>query len=178
MASLSRAVFLDRDGTLIEDVGYPRDPERVQLLEGAVDGLRRLRAAGLQLVVIGNQSGVGRGLVTELEARAVHERFVAQLEHHGVRLDAAKYCPHAPWDGCACRKPQTQLLLEAAAELGVDLGSSYMVGDKASDVETGSRAGCRTILLRRDGERPTGADHVARDWAETVRIILDEIGAK
>lgn len=173
----SRAVLLDRDGTLIEDVGYPRDPEQVRLLEGAAEGLARLRGAGFRLVVIGNQSGIGRGLVTPLEARAVHERLVAQLEDHGAWLDAAKYCPHAPWEGCACRKPNTRLLVEAADELGLDLSNSFMVGDKASDMEAGSRVGARTILVSPDREEGIAADHIARDWGQIVQIVLGQDGA-
>lgn len=153
-----RAVFLDRDGTLIEDLDYAREPERVRLLAGVAQALSQLRASGFQLVVVSNQSGIGRGIISEREARAVHERFVALLTDEGIELDAVKYCPHAPEEGCACRKPAPGMLTDAASELGLDLRESFMVGDKDSDVEAGRRAGCRSILF-------------AGDWDEVTRYI-------
>ena len=171
------AVFLDRDGTLMEDVGYPRDPADVRLLDGAAEALAQLGRAGFRLVVVSNQSGIGRGLITAEEARTVHERFVAELEHRGVHLDGARYCPHAPDAGCECRKPAPGLLLAAADELGLDLEASFMIGDKAADVEAGRRAGCRTILLAPDGSAsdggsPAHADHVARTWPDALGFVL------
>ena len=166
------AAFLDRDGTLIVDVGYPRDPDGVTLLDGAAEALAALAASGLRLVVVSNQSGVGRGIVTPEQAEAVHDRFVAELAAEGIALDDAKYCPHAPGAGCACRKPEPAMLLEAAAELDLDLEASFMIGDKHSDVETGRRAGCRTVLLG-DADGAAAADCVAADWREAVAFILD-----
>jgi D-glycero-D-manno-heptose 1,7-bisphosphate phosphatase len=160
---LRPAVFLDRDGTLIEDVGYPRDPEAVRLLEGAPEALAALRRAGFALVVVSNQSGIGRGLVTREEAQAVHDRFVQELRAHGVELDDVRYCPHSPDDACACRKPAAGLLLDSARELDLDLTRSFMVGDKPDDVEAGRAAGCRTVLLGGDG---------AADWDEAVARML------
>ena len=170
--SLPAAVFLDRDGTLIEDVGYPRDPGRVRLLVGVPGGLRRLAEAGFRLVVASNQSGIGRGIVSEDEASAVHERFTALLGDQGITLDGAKYCPHGPEEGCECRKPEPGLLLSAAGEIGLDLESSFMIGDKHSDVEAGRRAGCRTVLLGPPGADAGGADHVAPDLAAATDWVL------
>lgn len=168
---MSRAVFLDRDGTLIQDPGYPSDPDGVRLVDGAVDALAALRSAGFALVVVSNQSGIGRGIVTPEQARSVHERFVAELAARGVELDDVRYCPHTPDAGCECRKPSPGLLRDAARELGVDLGSSFMVGDKPSDVEAGRRAGCRTVLL---APAPAGeADFVAAGWPDAVSYVLD-----
>ena len=160
---LRPAVFLDRDGTLIEDVGYPRDPETVRLVDGAPEALAALRRAGFALVVVSNQSGIGRGFVTREEAKAVHERFLRELRARGVELDDVRYCPHTPEDACTCRKPATGLLLDAARELGLDLARSFMVGDKPGDVEAGRAAGCRTVLLGGDG---------AADWDEAVARLL------
>ena len=160
---LRPAVFLDRDGTLIEDVGYPRDPETVRLVDGAPEALAALRRAGFALVVVSNQSGIGRGFVTREEAKAVHERFLRELRARGVELDDVRYCPHTPEDACTCRKPATGLLLDAARELGLDLARSFMVGDKPGDVEAGRAAGCRTVLLGGDG---------AADWDEAVAHLL------
>jgi D-glycero-D-manno-heptose 1,7-bisphosphate phosphatase len=140
-----RAVFLDRDGTLIEDPGYPKCPEQVRLLPGAAQAMRQLREAGFALVVISNQAGVGRGLITPGEAAAVHARFVELFAAEGVAFDDVRYCPHAPADGCACRKPSPRMIEESAARLGIALAKSFMIGDKESDVEAGRRAGCAGI---------------------------------
>ncbi len=171
-APASRAVFLDRDGTVIEDLDYARDPDRVRLLPGAAAGLARLQAAGFQLVLVSNQSGIGRRIITPEQARAVHERLVAILAGEGIALQSVKYCPHAPWEGCDCRKPEPGMLIAASEELGLDLASSFMVGDKPSDVEAGRRAGCRAVLLCSDAPRYDGADHVARDWGDMLDFIL------
>jgi D-glycero-D-manno-heptose 1,7-bisphosphate phosphatase len=162
---LRRAVFLDRDGTLIVDVGYPRDPEAVRFLDGALDALRALQAAGFLLVVVSNQSGIGRGLITPAEAQAVHARFSALLAEAGITLDSAKYCPHGPDQGCDCRKPAPGMLLEAADELGIDLTASFMVGDKAADVEAGQRAGAEAFQF------------VPGSWPEVVEAILERKAA-
>ena len=153
----TRALFLDRDGTLIVDVGYPRDPALVEILPGAVAALRAL-ARDWVLVVISNQSGIGRGLITPIEATAVHDRFVAAFAAEGVAFAGVYYCPHAPDAGCPCRKPAPGMLREAARDLGLDLATSVMVGDKAADVEAGIAAGGR-------GVRFTG------DWPATLVAI-------
>jgi D-glycero-D-manno-heptose 1,7-bisphosphate phosphatase len=142
-----RAVFLDRDGTLIRDAGYLADPAQVELLPKAIAGLELLRARGLPLIVVSNQSGVGRGMFTSAALEQVHRRMVELLAEHQVALDQAYYCVHAPWDGCACRKPLPGLIQQAARELAIDLRRSFMIGDKASDIAAGRRAGCRTILI-------------------------------
>lgn len=155
------AVFLDRDGTLIDDVGYISDPADVRLVSGAADALQALRAAGFRLVVVSNQSGLGRGLITQEQADDVHQRFVEELQHAGAQIDAAYYCPHAPEEGCDCRKPLPGLIIDAARELELDLERSFMVGNSDVDVAAGEAAGCRAILL---------ADSSA-DWPEAVRRI-------
>jgi histidinol-phosphate phosphatase family protein len=163
--------FLDRDGTLIEDVGYPRDPAAVRLLPGALDALVELRALGFGLAVVSNQSGIGRGLVTPEQAGAVHARFAELLAAGGIALDAAEYCPHAPWDGCECRKPGTLMLERVATALDAELERSFLVGDKPSDVEAGRRMGLRTVLLAPGGAAGHGADHVVTDWAEVLDAV-------
>jgi histidinol-phosphate phosphatase family protein len=170
------AVFLDRDGTLIEDLGYPREPERIRLLDGVGAGLRTLRDAGFALVVISNQSGIGRGIIDPAEATAVHDRFITLLGAEQVQLDAAYYCPHAPSDGCDCRKPEPTMLLRAAADLDISLADSFMVGDKLSDAQAGRRAGCRTIVLGDDGDADDDAvDATAPGWDAVVRTIMGEV---
>ena len=139
------ALFLDRDGTLIVDTGYPRDPAIVEVLPGAIEALREL-GQRYPLVIISSQSGVARGLITEDEARAVHERVIELFADGGVTFAGAYYCKHLPDAGCPCRKPAPGLFHDAARELGIDLSASIMIGDKASDVEAGDAAGCETVL--------------------------------
>lgn len=170
---------MDRDGTVIWDAGYPRDPADVAVIPGAVDALAELARRGFAVVVVSNQSGIGRGLVTPEQADAVHDRFVAVLQDLGVRIDGAYYCPHAPDEGCSCRKPSPELVFRAAEDLGLDVAASFMVGDKPVDVETGGRAGCTTILLALRGDPGShDADHVARSWEDvTAAILRPEVGA-
>jgi histidinol-phosphate phosphatase family protein len=131
------ALFLDRDGTLIVDVGYPRDPEQVEPLPGVLDALRALQTR-YALVIISNQSGLARGTITPAESAAVHARVVAIFAAAGITFAGAYYCPHGPDDACRCRK--------AARDLDLDLAASIMIGDKRADVEAGEAAGCgRTI---------------------------------
>jgi rfaE bifunctional protein nucleotidyltransferase chain/domain len=171
--SLRPAVFLDRDGTLIVDVGYPREPEQVRLIPGCARALAALKELGFALVVVSNQSGVGRGLVSADEAERVHRRFTEVLAEQGVVVDGVYYCPHAPEDGCACRKPSPELLLRAAAELELCLPRSFMIGDKPSDTEAGREAGCRTILLRAGSvsDGPQAVAHVSGSEAEPDRVV-------
>lgn len=157
------AIFLDRDGTLIADPGYLRDPALVRLLPGVSEGLRRLASAGYALVLISNQSGVGRGLITPDELEAVHRRTWALLEAEGLPLSGAWYCTHRPELRCACRKPAPGLLRAAAAALSLPLERSWMIGDRPSDVDAAQAAGSRAVLL--DAETP--------DLVAASRLILD-----
>jgi len=141
------AIFLDRDGTLIEEVGYLSYPAQVRLLPGVAGALARLRAAGFALVVISNQAGVGRGLFPLERVYAAMASLRRLLRAEGVELDAIYFCPHAPQAGCACRKPGTELIERAADDLLLRARGSAMVGDKALDVETGKRAKIRSVLV-------------------------------
>lgn len=167
---MTRAVFLDRDGTVNEEVGYLGHPDGLRLLPGVTAALAALQAAGWQLVIVSNQSGVGRGLFPLDAVAAVDARLRALLAAAGVRLTASYYCPHAPWESCDCRKPAPGLLLRAAADLGIDLSRSYMVGDQPRDVAAGRAAGCRTILLG-DGTDPA-ADLVLPDLPTAAAWIV------
>ncbi len=154
MAVSVRAVFLDKDGTLVEDVPYNVDPAQILLMPGAGEGLRRLNAAGYRLVVVSNQSGVARGLFPESALAGVERRLRELLREEGVPLDGFYWCPHHP-EGtvaayavdCDCRKPAPGLILRAAREQGIDLARSWFVGDILHDVEAGRAAGCTTVLL-------------------------------
>jgi histidinol-phosphate phosphatase family protein len=143
-----RCAFLDRDGTLIVEKHYLRDPGAVELLPRAADGLRELRGLGFRLVLVTNQSGVGRGYFGVADVEAVHSRLEALLAAAGVRLDGIYWCPHRPEEGCACRKPAPGLVERACADLALDPTRSVMIGDKACDIEMGRRCGMTTILVR------------------------------
>ncbi|MBI2192463.1 MAG: HAD family hydrolase [Planctomycetes bacterium] len=154
MNNAGKAVFLDRDGTVIRDVGYLSAPEDVHLLPYAARGILRMRELGYRVVLVTNQSGIARGYFTEDDFKRVEARMEEELAARGAGLDAVYYCPHLPGGAvaayaieCECRKPKPGLILRAARELGIDLGASVMVGDTEADIQAGRRAGCRTILL-------------------------------
>lgn len=154
-------LFLDRDGTLMEDVGYPKDPSDVRLLPGAADAVRELVSLGYVPAVVSNQSGIARGLVTPEQADEVHRRFVEMFEQaSGVRVPAY-YCPHGPDDGCDCRKPKTALLRRAASDLDMVGRPGAMVGDKPSDVDAARAAGYHGVLLD--------------DWRDVTRVLRERL---
>lgn len=191
MTAGRRFVFLDKDGTLVEDLPYNVDPGRIRLARGAEAGLRRLHAAGFGLAVVSNQSGVARGLFPESALAAVERRLRRLLAEIGVPLAGFHYCPHHPDAevvayrlSCSCRKPAPGLLTRAAREHGADLGRSFLVGDILDDIEAGSRAGCRTVLLDNGGETEwTPGPHrlpdgVAGDLEQAAGLILALDGAR
>lgn len=174
----TRAVFLDRDGTIIEDTGYVDDPDKVKLLPRAGEAIARLNRAGYLVVIISNQSGVARGIFDEDMLSSVHQRMEALLAPLGATIDGAYYCPYL--DGpeatvpgyrrdSALRKPKPGMLLQAAEEMNIDLKASWMVGNSKRDVQAGKRADCRTIRL---GDEPdTEATHTVADLSQAVSII-------
>ncbi len=158
----TRAVFLDRDGTIIEDVGYLARAEDIRLLPQAPQALRMLRDAGFALIVVTNQSAIARGWLTEEGLAQAHAELNRRLAAQGAAIDAFYYCPHLPGAAverysvtCRCRKPEPGLFERAASDRGLELRRSYAVGDSERDVEAGRRAGCRTILIAR-GAAGTG----------------------
>lgn len=148
------AAFVDRDGTLIRDTGYPSDPDRVELLPGAARAVRTLNRADVPVVVVTNQSGIGRGLLTEETFRAVQAEAERRLAERGARIDAVRHCPHVPGAGCECRKPELAMYRDAAVELDVDPGRALYAGDRLSDVEPAERTGGTGLLLLPGGESP------------------------
>jgi D-glycero-D-manno-heptose 1,7-bisphosphate phosphatase len=169
------AVFLDRDGTLMRDVDYCGDPAKVQVYPEARTALRGLKERGYKLVIITNQSGIRRGYFTEKDYRAVEAEFLRQL---GVGLiDASYYCPDLPASTSSRRKPGPGMIFEAQRDHRLDLGRSFLVGDKATDIGCGQNAGVRTILVQTGygaGENNCCPDWVARDILEAAEIILRE----
>ena len=139
------AVFFDRDGTLMRDENYCGDPALVSVFPGVAEALGKLKTAGFAIAIVSNQSGIGRGLITEAQYRAVQAEFLRQAGE-GL-IDACYFCPDPPGTGSTRRKPEPGMVLEAARDLGLLLARSWLVGDKSSDIECGRRAGLRTILV-------------------------------
>ena len=183
------AVFIDRDGTLTEEVGYVNHPSRLRLLPRSAEAVRRLNEAGIAAVVATNQAGIARGYFTEELMHAVHERLVETLKDAGAHLDGLYVCPHHPTEGmppfradCDCRKPKPGLLLRAARDLDLDLGASTMVGDKASDLLVAPAVGAHAVLVltgygqgeweyQREHFSVT-PDHVAADLLDAVDWVI------
>ena len=190
---MNRAVFLDRDGTINEEVGYLKSLDMLKVIPGAGAAIRRLNAAGFKVVIITNQSGVARGYFPESLVHEAHALLTATLRKDGATIDGIYYCPHHPTAGnskhtiqCDCRKPATGLMDRAARDLDIDLKQSFMVGDKWSDIELGHRAGARSILVR-SGFAPDDAgnkrpphvedpDFTAHDLAEASDWIIEQKG--
>jgi D-glycero-D-manno-heptose 1,7-bisphosphate phosphatase len=171
------AVFFDRDGTLMREVGYCSNPADVEILPGAPDSVRRLRDAGYAIIVVTNQSGIGRGYYTDADYQAVHAEFLRRL---GESVDATYYAPEHPDAEPSRRKPSPAMLLEAAAHHGIGLAQSFMIGDREGDVTAGHRAGCRSILVLSgitERNTPTSADFVADTVQEAVDWILSRNAA-
>jgi D-glycero-D-manno-heptose 1,7-bisphosphate phosphatase len=155
MAPLRPAVFLDRDGVVIQDGHYLGDAFRIRLVPGSVEAIAALNRAGWLVVIVTNQSGVARGMFTIESVHEVHRQLSEVLRGFGATVDAYRFCPHHPEAvipeyrlACDCRKPLPGMLLSAAAEMGVELKSSWMIGDRITDLEAGAAAGCRTVLVR------------------------------
>ena len=176
------AVFLDRDGTIAEEVGYLNHISRFRMFPFAADAIRRLNEAGLPVMVVTNQSGVGRGYFPEALVDEVHELMTRQLAAAGARLDAIYYCPHTSAEGCESRKPKPGMLERAAREHALDLKRSFVVGDRSADIELAHNAGARGILVRTgygEGELawhvprwPIQPDYVAQTLTEAADWIL------
>lgn len=177
-----KAVFLDRDGTINYDPGYLDSPEKFKFLPGAVAALRGLREAGYLLFVVSNQSGIARGFIRREVLRKIHERMREILSEEGVTMDGIYCCPHHPDENCRCRKPSPELVLRAAEEHDLDLEGSFFVGDRETDIETGVKAGCRTVLVLTGSGRQTEKllspglrpDFTARDLADAAGWILKQ----
>lgn len=166
---LKPALFLDRDGTLNVDPGYIKDPADLQMLPGVGPALKKIQDQGFQLVVVTNQSGVGRGWITPEQLDRVHARLRENLEHDGVVLSAIASCLHRPDEFCECRKPKPQLIWDQARKLGIDLARSYMVGDRVLDLQAGLNAGCAGVFLVRTGSgRETEFELTDRQGVQVV----------
>jgi D-glycero-D-manno-heptose 1,7-bisphosphate phosphatase len=163
-----KAAFVDRDGTLIVERHYLDDPDRVELLPGAAQGLARLRDLGYLLLVVTNQSGLSRGYFDHQRLDAIHVRLQDLLQAHGVQLDGIYVCPHLPEHDCRCRKPRPGLIEAAAARHRFDARQSIVVGDKPCDIDLGHAVGARTFLVRTG----YGSSHAA---ATTAHVVADDL---
>ncbi len=180
-----RAVFLDKDGTLIENVPYNVDPDKIRLLPGTETGLKALHEDGYKLVVVSNQSGIARGYFSEAQLERVERRLRALLANAGIPLLAFYYCPHHPEGAvtryavvCSCRKPAPGLFLQAAQDHDLCLSESWAIGDILDDIEAGRRAGCRTMLIDNGNETewtlsPLRSPHyTVQDLEQAAHVIL------
>jgi len=186
---LAPAIFIDRDGTINEDIGYVSSPDDLMLYPYAAEAVRLVNQSSLQAIVITNQSGIARGYYNEDTLAVIHDRMITELGRDGARIDAIYYCPHHPRIGddryrqmCACRKPRPGMLRQAAREHSIDLTRSYVIGDKASDINLATNAGARGVLVLTGYGRETLAHRdrwpcepaiIADDLLDAVKQILD-----
>jgi histidinol-phosphate phosphatase family protein len=176
----NKAIFLDKDGTVIKDVPYNVDPELIKLNDGVGETLSALKDAGYKLIVISNQPGISLGLFTCEALEKVSSTINELLKPYHVVIDGFFYCPHLPSDYCDCRKPAAALIFKAAREMKIDLSSSWMVGDILNDIEAGKRSGCKTILLDNGGETEwvlntlRTPDHLIKQFDEIHSIVLSK----
>jgi len=173
-----RAVFLDRDGTIIKEKHYLRDCSEIELIEGTVKGLRLLREMKFKLVIITNQSGIKRGILTERELEMVHKKLKILLLKEGIAINGIYFSPDLPEEKSITRKPQTGLLEKAENELKLQLRGSYCIGDKKEDVEMGKKKGLRTILVMtgygEESKRKVKPDYVAEDLLDAALWIKEK----
>ncbi len=173
------AVFLDRDGTINDEMEYLHDPKKFKLLPNVLEGLKKLQDMGYRLVIVTNQGGIGLGYYTEEDFYRVNREMFRQLAPAGIKIDKIYFCPHSVTEACNCRKPNTGLIERAVADLNIDLTNSFFIGDKTIDLETGRRAGIRKILVR-TGHAGTDAtyavkpDYVADDLLDAANWILQQ----
>ncbi len=187
---MKRAIFLDRDGVINEEVNYLSEPDQLRLIPGAAAAIARLNAASLPVIVITNQAGVARGYYPEAQIEVVHAALAQQLTQEGAHIDRFYYCPHHPTEGlppyrieCNCRKPKPGLLLQAAQDFDLDLQRCFVIGDNHSDIALSQSTGCRTVLVLtghgtrvwRDWNENFRPDQVASDLSIAVTWVLKQI---
>lgn len=181
---MKKAVFLDRDGTIVTGAPYISSPEEIVLLPHSARAIRLFKEEGFRVIITTNQSGIARGYFTEDRLKEIHERLLGMLSREGASIDAVYYCPHLP-EGvvaeysieCHCRKPKTGMLLQAAREHGIDLKKSIMIGDTPGDILAGNAAGCKTVLVKNHEEEismPVEADFIVRDIWKAAQILCSK----
>jgi D-glycero-D-manno-heptose 1,7-bisphosphate phosphatase len=172
---MNRAVFLDRDGTLVVEKNYLSDPNQIVILPGAPEALNRLQSAGFKLFIVTNQSGIGRGYYTLKDMHRVNAHLQEELAQHGVRFEKIYFAPEAPEEPSRGRKPSPQFLFDARDEFDIDLSQSYMIGDKLIDLECGWNAGVRKSILVRTGYGASLEPRSVEKLADSV--VVDDLTA-
>ncbi|MGI6525705.1 MAG: HAD-IIIA family hydrolase [Bdellovibrionota bacterium] len=172
-----KAIFLDRDGTIIEHIEYLHEPERVREIEGSFAALKQLRELGFKIIIVTNQPGIGFGYFDKEDFFKVNKEFLRLANNAGVLIDKIYFCPHTAAEKCECRKPNTAFLKRAVSELGIDLSKSFMIGDSASDIQFGKNGALKTVLVECDPPiDPTCCtpDFIAKDLTEAARWIKEQ----
>ena len=171
---MTKAAFLDRDGVIVEDIGYHHKLEDFKLIPNAVEGLKLLK--DYKLIIITNQSGIGKGYYTMKGFENFNNHLIQKLKKHNIKIEKTYVCPHKPEDNCECRKPKTKLIKDAAKEFNIDLSKSFMIGDKKIDVQMGHNVGVKTILvLTGNGMKEkenSNADYIAKDLLDAAKWAL------
>ena len=178
-AKQAPAVFLDRDGTINEEINYLHEPEKFKLLPNALEGVKQFKDMGFRIIIITNQPGIGFGYYSKEDFYKVNKKMLSEFSRADILIDKIYFCPHTKAEQCDCRKPGQALIQRAQEELNLDLAHSYFIGDRTTDMEAGRRAGMKTILVKtgakgEDGEFPGEPDHWAGDLLEAARIVLQE----
>ena len=176
-----KAIFLDRDGTLVEDTRYTHKLEDFKLLSGVVGGLKNL-SKEFSFIIITNQAGIGKGMFTKEDMHNFNKKLVKELKKQDIEIKKIYYCPHAPEEACDCRKPSTKYIKEAAKELNISIKSSWAIGDKPIDIEMGKKAGCKTVyMLTGQGKKRLGElkesgikpEFIAEDFLQAAEFIIN-----
>jgi len=171
----SSYILLDRDGTLIKHIPYLIEPSQVELLPKVIEGMKLLKGLGFKFGIVTNQSVIGRGLATRVDVDRVNEQVIFLLGSESIEISFVLVCPHKPSDLCSCRKPSPQLGFFAIKEFGVDVSSSYMIGDAVSDISFGQTIGCRTIQIMESPYITSTADYATIDLLEAARFVQSQI---
>ncbi len=171
--------MIDRDGVINIDYGYVHEIEKFEFISGVLDALKLLSKTDFKIIIITDQSGIGRGYYKEEDYKKLTEYMFGEFEKNNIRVDGIYYCPHSPESGCSCRKPKTGMPEKAKKDFDIDFSKSYFIGDKTSDIKCGENAGCKTILVKtgkagKDGMYDVRPDFVADDLKAAVERIIGE----
>ena len=168
---MKKAVFIDRDGVIIEDKGFVHKIEDFRLIKNAIEGLKLLK--NYKLFIVTNQSGIGREHYKIEDFLKFNSHLIKELKKHNIKIEKTYYCPHKPEDNCSCRKPKTKFLDDAAEDFGIDLKSTFVIGDRKSDMEFGKSGGCKTIFITNDNmKNKIAADYTAKDLVDAAKWII------